>query len=369
MQKNRKKINKEQNIKKKIILLVTPNLNIQGGVTEFNKMLLKYSICSIKPFILSSAGKTKNNFKKQVLFIYDIIRYIIVLCSSIEIIHLGPSLGKNSVKRDGIYCWIGKLFNKKVYIHWHGWNPENEYLLEATHLSFVRKTMFKADHIKFLSNSFQEMFIKKGFLNKTSLGNTFVDDDLLKDFKFDNRTISKQVNILFLSTISVNKGIYTAIEIFLKLAQSNNVILTVAGDGCELENVKKSIPELLKNNVIFTGYISGKKKAEVFRNSDIYLFPSHYEGMPTSVLEAMSFGLPIVCSSVGALPDFFENEKMGYIIDKSDIKTFEYATKKLIENSSLRESIGKYNYKYATDHFLASKTIEKIDSDYFELIS
>ena len=233
----------------------------------------------------------------------------------------------------------------------------------------MRKTLFKADHIKFLSYSFQEKFIKKGFLNKTSLGNTFVDDDLLKDFKFENRTISKQVNILFLSTISVNKGIYTAIEIFLKLAQSNNVILTVAGDGCELENVKKSVPELLKNNVIFTGYISGKRKAEVFRKADIYLFPSHYEGMPTSVLEAMSFGLPIVCSSVGALPDFFENEKMGYIIDKSDIKTFEYATKKLIENSSLRESIGKYNYKYATDHFLASKTIEKIDSDYFELIS
>ena len=80
MLKNRKKINKEQNIKKKIILLVTPNLNIQGGVTEFNKMLMKYSHVSLKPFVLSSAGKKQNIIQIHfniILMCYAIFLYYV----------------------------------------------------------------------------------------------------------------------------------------------------------------------------------------------------------------------------------------------------------------------------------------------------
>lgn len=351
------------------VLVVTPSFSIPGGVTEFNKMLLYYSSSSIKPFFLSGAGRKQNKIIKQLVFLYDFLRFtFIILFSSVKIVHLNPSLGSNAIQRDGLLCYIAKLFNKKVYIHWHGWNPDNEYLLEGKSLKFIKRTIFKADHIKFLSLSFSNLFVAKGYKNKTSLGNTFIDNALLDGFKPLSKD-NKPINILFLSTISKNKGIYMAIELFSELVKENTITLTIAGKGPELENIKKSINPEIADKITYTGHITGNEKVHVYKNADIYLFPSQYEGMPTSVLEAMGFGLPIICSSVGALPDFFENGKMGFILNKDDKNGFRIAIEYLIKNKQLRESIGTYNHTYATKHFLASNTVNRIDEDYKALIS
>lgn len=351
------------------ILLVTPKLSIPGGVTEFNKMLLHYSCSNIKPFQLTSSGSNQIKFVKQISLFYDIIRFILILSfSSIKVVHLGPSLGRNAIKRDGIFCALAKLYNKKVFIHWHGWNPENEYLLEGLSLKFVKRTIFKADHIKFLSSTFSNLFLEKGYLNKISHGNTFIDDSLLQGYS-NTRKSNNTINILFLSTVSINKGIYIAINCFKELVSDFNISLTIAGIGPELENIKKMVTSDITEKISFTGYITGQAKKTVYTNADIYLFPSQYEGMPTSIIEAMGFGLPVVCSKVGALPDFFINEKMGYIIDKTDYSSFKEALIKLIKNKEKRESIGIFNHQYATKHFLASKAVAIIEKDYIKLIS
>lgn len=350
------------------VLLVTPNLSIPGGVTEFNRMLFNYSSCVLNSFILFGAGFKQNSVLKSIAFFINNLRFLIIIpFTSAKIVHLNPSLGSNSVIRDGVFCLIAKLFNKKVYIHWHGWNPDNEYLLEGKYLRFVKKTIFKADHIKFLSSSFSKLFVEKGYSNRTSLGNTFIDDSLLDGYESIIKN-NKDVNILFLSTISKNKGIYLAVELFTELVRKYNITLTIAGNGPELDNIKKSLNCDISDKVIFTGHITGQDKINVYKNADIYLFPSQYEGMPTSVLEAMGFGLPIVCSSVGALPDFFENEKMGFIINKDDKDGFKQGLEKLISDKEFRDMVSNYNHDYAIEYFLASKAIKKIDSDYQNLV-
>ena len=350
------------------VLLVTPNLTIPGGVTEFNRMLISYSNTAIKLFILSGSGRKQPQIIKHLYFIYDVLRFsLIIPFLSAKIIQLNPSLGANAIKRDGILCWIAKIFNKRVYIHWHGWNQVNEYLLEGSNLKFAKRTIFKADHIKFLSPSFENLFVERGYTNKTSVGNTFIDNDLLDGFKPYNKN-KEVVNILFLSTISKTKGIYLAIELFYELVNSYNITLTITGDGPELVKVKKTIDQEASKKITFTGHATGQDKINIYQDADIYLFPSQYEGMPISVLEAMGFGLPVVCSSVGALSDFFENGKMGDILNKDDKRGFKNALEQLICNQSIRESIGIYNHAFVTEHFLARKTVEQIDKDYNDLI-
>src|SRR5690554_8211066 len=77
--------------------------------------------------------------------------------------------------------------------------------------------------------------------------------------------------------------------------------------------------------------------------------------MPTSVLEAMAFGLPIISRPVGGLVDFFEEDKMGYLIESLDPK--EYADKivQLLENNQKMKEIGIYVHIYAKKHFMDSK--------------
>ena len=349
------------------VLLITPDFQISGGVSEFNKILIKYSKQEITPFVVYSAGRNMFFIWSFLFLIYDLIRFTIqTLSLRYNIVHINPSLGKTSILRDSVFVWVAKLFGKKVFVHWHGWNPDNEYLLNKYQI-LLSKTMFKADHIKFLASSFQNQIHSVGFKNKTSLGNTFIDDQLL-ELGLQKKNKSETFNILFLSTISKNKGIYEALETYQVLkGKYPNICLTIAGVGKELELVKNLVKDKNITDVEFKGFVSGMEKSQTYINADIYLFPSYYEGMPTTVIEAMGFGIPVVCSSVGALPDFFINGKMGFILENCNDNEYADAIKKLINNEDLRTEIGSFNCKYTQEHFLASKTAAKIDEVYCKL--
>lgn len=351
------------------VLLITPSFKLNGGVVEFNKMLIRYGKSRFIIFELTS-GLKEGMIEKLYGLIYDYTRFFkILIFKPVDIVHVNPSLGKNAIRRDANYIRIAKLFNKKVYVHWHGWNRDNEYILEGKNSDLIHNSFFKADHIKVLSCQIEDKFRKMGFNNKLTLGNTFVDDELLD--VIDTKNIKDNIfRILFLSTISINKGIYIALETYKILKSKNtNIQLTIAGSGKELENVRKYISDNKLDGIQLVGHVEKKAKRTILNQSDIYLFPSFYEGMPTSVLEAMGFGLPIVCSKVGALPDFFENEKMGFMVDSKEPLEYAKEIVKFLNNESLRVSIGNHNSQFVRKHFLASETINKIENDYSTILN
>lgn len=354
-------------IKPKVIV-ISPSFELKGGVVEFNKMLLKYSTLCLLFFKLKSGLKISKMGKINWLFI-DYLRFVLVLLTKpIDIVHINPSLGKNAIRRDGYFIRISKFFNKKVYVHWHGWNPDNEYLLYGVNRNFLKTTFFKSDHIKFLSKKFADKFIEIGYENLVTIGNTFIDDELLIQNKNQVRD-TKNVKILFLSTVSKNKGIFLALEAFeIVKKEYDTVELIIAGIGPELSEARDFVLKEELDNVIFVGHVSGLQKAELFSESDIYLFPSYYEGMPTSVLEAMGFGLTLISSNAGAIPDFFVQEKMGKMINSYLAKDYSNAIIELIYDRTKRKTIESFNMNYAKRHFVASESIARIDQDYQNLI-
>ncbi len=355
-------------MKKIKVLVITPQFSLQGGVSEFNRLLFYHSKNELIPFFLTSVGYSGSNIIKSILSFSDYVKFILFLVAKdIDLVHVNPSLGKNALLRDSLFVWLSKLFQKKTFVHWHGWNPENEYLLDRYN-GFLKKTLFKADHIKFLASAFRTKFIDKGFTNKTSLGITFIDDDLL-NINRKEKAIKNEIKILFLATISKNKGIYIALDVFKDLIiKYPNIKLIIAGVGSELESVKKYVIREEIPNVVFKGYVIGIDKSRTFNEADIYIFPSYYEGMPISLIEALSFGIPIICSSVGAIPDFFQQKKMGFMISNQASLEYSSALELLLIDKELRTRISKFNKKFAVKYFSLSKAIKNIDSDYLELI-
>ena len=352
------------------ILLISPSLKKNGGVCEFNKMLLKYGYSKFTLFELKSSLFNNTIFKIISIF-FDFLKFIFILINNkIDLVHVNPSLARNSIMRDGVFIIISKLFKKKVFVHWHGWNPENENLLDGNFLNFINKSFFKADHIKFLSTHFEKKFQSLGFKNKTSLGSTFVDDELI-NINFKRTFKTNNINLLFLSTISKNKGIYLVIKIFKDLQKKyKNINLIVAGVGEELENIKDLVKKHNLKNISFTGHVKGAEKSFIYSKSHIYLFPSMYEGMPTTILEALCFGLPIVCSNVGAIPEIFEKENMGFMVDdKNDTNNYVIKIIDMLENRDLMNKMSNYNRNIGCTKYLASKRVNIIEKDYIKLFS
>ncbi len=191
---------------------------------------------------------------------------------------------------------------------------------------------------------------------------TKVYDKLLDGFDVLQRTGDVK-NILFLARVEKEKGIYMAIETYLLLKQKFPYLkLTIVGGGSELENVTEYIIEKQLPDISIRGTLNGGSLIEAYRNSSLYLFPTfHGEGMPTSVLEAMAFGLPVITRKVGGLADFFEDGKMGYITESYDPKDFSDAIERYIKDEGLTRRVSLYNYQYAKEHFYASKVAQKME--------
>ena len=78
--------------------------------------------------------------------------------------------------------------------------------------------------------------------------------------------------------------------------------LNIIGDGPELNQLQKiSLESNNKDNIIFHGKLNRDDINHIFLKSDIYIQASNYEGLPHSLLEAMSYGIPVLCTPVGAV--------------------------------------------------------------------
>lgn len=90
--------------------------------------------------------------------------------------------------------------------------------------------------------------------------------------------------------------------------------------------------------------------------------------MPTTVLEAMAYELPVVTRGVGGLNDFFENEKMGFVSDSKDPAVFASYIEHLILNTEDRLRIGRDNRLYAKERFAANKVAVRIKLIYEDTV-
>jgi glycosyltransferase involved in cell wall biosynthesis len=160
--------------------------------------------------------------------------------------------------------------------------------------------------------------------------------------------------------VEIYKGIYELIEAYglLKLKYPK-MKLTIAGNGHELENVVKHIEMNNYIDIIISGYLTGDAKYELLASGNLFVFPSYSEGMPNAVLEGMAVGLPIVTTKVGGLNDFFENGIMGSYIEIKNVNSIVKEISHLYENQELRNTISKYNIKFAFEKFNASTVAKK----------
>lgn len=356
------------------ILINTPVINKIGGLANYYNTIKDKFIEDVDFFTIGSRFKHKNIWQTTIRFIKDNQKFYIKLRNNnYDIIHLNPSLDFKSIFRESIFILISKLFHIKVLVMFHGWDKKFENLLMKYFLFLFKIIYFKSDAMVVLSSEFKDILKKWGYKKNIYLNSTAVDDNLLIDInedsikaKFENDR--KTLTVLFLARVEKAKGIYETICAYKILKNRYGFLkLIIAGEGTETENVHNYIKQNKIDDIEFVGYVKGNFKKQTFVDSDIYILPTHGEGMPISVLEAMAFGLPIITRPVGGLKDFFEDGKMGYMSESKDPKVFAEFIEELINDKEKMKSISIYNYRYAKEHFLASKIVKRLEEIYKEI--
>ena len=354
------------------VLVNTPDLSQGGGVSHYLNNLNLNDEPHIDYFQIQSAEK--NAFSKM-LWLFKKYFEFNKKIKSYELIHIHPSLNKNSFLRDSIFIWIALRKKKSLLITMHGWEDEFESKIKSSKIygfifsrTYARVPFYivLGDIFKNKLNGLIESNSTKYFIEYT------VIDDVNEVLPVKAITSQEPIRFLFLSRVEKTKGIYIAIDAIHLLNQKTGVKhkLCIAGDGGELDNVRKYVAQKELPFVEIKGFIHGHEKVQTFLNSDVFIFPTYYgEGLPTAILESMLYGLPVISRATAAIPEVVKNGVNGFLLESTDPKDFVNVIDKLISSRDLFRTISETNQETAKRLFIAPKARHRIKEIYKTILN
>jgi len=169
----------------------------------------------------------------------------------------------------------------------------------------------KSDIVVTPSKHLKNFILNLEFKNKIEI----INNGVFIPEKNTNIFTNDQINITIVSRLVSHKNIKKIIRAISDL-NDPLIYLNIIGDGPELNQLQKiSLESNNKDNIIFHGKLNRDDINHIFLKSDIYIQASNYEGLPHSLLEAMSYGIPVLCTPVGECKEILGNEDRGYILD------------------------------------------------------
>lgn len=168
------------------------------------------------------------------------------------------------------------------------------------------------------------------------------------------------VNLFFIGNVGSRKGVYDILRVAARLkgVASAPFGVTVAGpfdSAAEERRMRTAVEDLGVSDVVsFLGTVYGEEKDRAFREADVFVLPSYSEGVPLSMLEAMSYGIPVVVSDVGGIPEIVRDGVEGVVVKPGDTDGLLRALARLVDSPSDRRVMGRA----ARARIVASHTVE-----------
>ena len=181
----------------------------------------------------------------------------------------------------------------------------------------------------------------------------------LDEYTLKTHREADQITVGTVGRLTEQKNHKAILDIAERLLGSN-IQFEIAGDGELYEEIQAEIEERRLTNVTLHGFVDD---APAFLKSlDIYLQPSHWEGLCITVLEAMAVGLPVVGSDVGGIERNVEQGTSGYLYSSNDVDGFVSAIKTLAEDPERRHRFGERGREIVKDGFTRKILVDEFEA-------
>jgi len=241
-------------------------------------------------------------------------------------------------------CLIPKLHRKSVVVTIHGldWGREKWSGMATKYIKYGEKQAVKyADQIIVLSRSVQEYF-KKEYGRDT----IYIPNGANQSTKVEAEEITKRWNlkkddyVLFLGRMVPEKGLRYLVDAWKGIKTDKKLV--IAGGSSDTQEFINDLKKKTGSNVIFTGFRQGRILEELYSNAYLFCLPSDLEGMPLSLLEAMSYGNCCLVSDIPECTEVVEDKAVTF--RKSDANDLRKRLQELLDNPQL---VAEYKAKAA----------------------
>ena len=248
--------------------------------------------------------------------------------------------------------WLPKLFGKRCIATIHGLDHQRAKWgkLASTYIMMGEKCAVKhADEIIVLSKGVQDYF-RDTYGRETKFIPNGVNRPIIREPQIikEKFGLNKDEYILFLGRLVPEKGLRYLVEAFKKVKTDKKLV--IAGGSSDTDEFANELRKMAKDDdrIIFTGFVQGEELDELYSNAYVYTLPSDLEGMPLSLLEAMSYGNCCLVSDIPECVDVVEDKAL--IFQKSDVNSLYTKLVDICCNSSKVQS-----FKRTAEEFVCNK--------------
>lgn len=306
-----------------------------------------------REFETSVSKKEHNGVKLKTVFtfenaklnavVYSILATVRAIFGRYNVIHFHAE-GPSSM------VWLPHFLGIRTIVTIHGldWQRSKWGGFATKFLKFGEKTAAKyADEIIVLSENVKDYFLKTYGRETHYIPNGISRPKIRDDSSIKKKfALKKDGYILFLGRIVPEKGVRYLIEAYKNIHTDKKLV--IAGGASHTSEYVNEVKELAmgNDNIIFTDFVQGEILESLYSNAYIYCLPSDLEGMPLSLLEAMSYGCCCLTSDIAECTEVCEDRAVYF--EKGNTKDLEKKLSFLLENSS---TVGKYK-KTASDFII-----------------
>ena len=359
------------------ILLVSPYSDkTVGGIGTWSKIVLDYSKgvddCDVR-FLNTVQGLPKRwsmNYRiaHLIVGIIDSLFIIVRLFFNMiilhpDVVHYTSSAG-SALNKDIVAIWIVKnIFHKKFVIHWHfgrvpeifgNKNKEYALFLKVSKRSDVSIAIDDRSYKVLHNNNIESVYIPNP-----------IPITLQQEVEsLDVKTLSSYRNsgeVLFVGHVVITKGIVELVRACTDCVLVKR--LKIVGPFFD-EQLKNRLQLLAKkrdngNWLELLGEKSREDVWEYYKSCSVFCLPSYSEGFPYVILEAMSFGCPVVATKVGAIPEML-SDGCGELIEPKEVEKLKDSITNIMKNTSKAEKMGELAHNKVLDNY----TIEHVFGKY-----
>jgi glycosyltransferase involved in cell wall biosynthesis len=311
---------------KRRIVVFSPSLDALSGVSTHARMLLGSDLArdhELIHFQIGSEGRRENALQKAIRFASSPLQLaLLLLRTGADAIHLNASLVAKAYWRDLVYAGVARLLGRRVVNQIHGGAMPQEFFRGNAVLTWVlRRFLVSSNVVTVLSSA--ELSAYRAFDDRirVHLVPNAIDPAGLAD-QPRGYNLDQPLRLVFLGRLVRAKGLFEIVAALAELKRAGRAFgLCIAGSGPDEAGLSAALARAgLTDRVRFLGTVLAADKCRLWLESDVFLFPSHAEGLPYALLEAMAAGCVPVTTPVAAIPDVMRDGEQGLFVPPRDAR-------------------------------------------------
>ncbi|MEI9809898.1 MAG: glycosyltransferase [Bacteroidota bacterium] len=349
------------------VLYIGPDhKNHRGGIGAVLSIYSK----NIAPFNFIPTLSYRNKFYELFFFSGSLLKLIFLLVKNrnISLVHIhGAKVG--SIWRKFLICFIAKkMFFKKTVFHIHAGAFDECYEKGSNLYKYMCRFLVNNSEALIVLSERWNGFFEKNFHVKKLLviKNPVEQKQPVVIKKIDAPGL---MTFLFLGRIADHKGIFDLVNLVIAEQDAlRGKCKFLIGGNHEVDRLKKTIEEGgISDMAEYIGWVQNAEKDKFFSMCDYFILPTYEEAMPMTILEAFSYGKPVITTPVGSIPEVVENNKNGLLFTPGDMTQLKKILFDVISDQSKYECMKKNAMNTATYYYPESIKTE-LEKLYEEII-